>query len=255
MFRTAKAFSLVELLVVIAIISVLAAMLLPSVEASLTMGRVVSCADNLRQTGATLVSYTGDCRDALPPNVATYNDVWPYRAYATYPWDNTKPNFMGYVAIAGHLPTLPAILYCPEDVNGLKYMSIPARWPNGCPAPSGVSISYADLPYGTWNASYTTVIPKYRKLSQIPNGRVVLYDAVRPNHLAYDNMYRDNTNFVRHKPGIWSILHPDMHVESRASREAAEYLYLNGVYNASWTDVASKYIPSFTLITGHSPAP
>ena len=41
-----KAFTLVELLVVIVIISVLAALLLPTVEASIFQSRVYSCANN-----------------------------------------------------------------------------------------------------------------------------------------------------------------------------------------------------------------
>ena len=45
------AFSIVELLVVIGIVSVIAAMLLPSLEQSLMAARTARCAGNLRQQG------------------------------------------------------------------------------------------------------------------------------------------------------------------------------------------------------------
>ena len=56
--RCVVAFTLVELLVVIAIISVLAALLLPMVEASIFQSRVTSCANNHKQLylGTTLYS-------------------------------------------------------------------------------------------------------------------------------------------------------------------------------------------------------
>lgn len=61
-------FTLVELLVVIAIISVLAALLLPSLERSIYSARLLSCANNLRQIGLGTIQYTID-----------YNNYYPYR--------------------------------------------------------------------------------------------------------------------------------------------------------------------------------
>ena len=62
-----RAFSLMELLVVIAIVSIMAAMLLPSVERSVEASRRVSCAQNLRQQAGGIATYLDDFRGMLPP--------------------------------------------------------------------------------------------------------------------------------------------------------------------------------------------
>lgn len=64
--RTASGFTLIELLVVIAIIAVLAAMLLPALASAREKGRRSACANNLRQTGLALVSYTSDYGEYFP---------------------------------------------------------------------------------------------------------------------------------------------------------------------------------------------
>ena len=55
-----KAFTLVELLIVIAIITILAAMLLPTLEHSLETSRDISCMGNLKQFGVSEMLYTDE---------------------------------------------------------------------------------------------------------------------------------------------------------------------------------------------------
>ena len=62
-----RPFTLIEMLVVIAIISILAAMLSPSLRKSLDRARDIACMSNLRQIGVGHGIYAGDYNGRLPP--------------------------------------------------------------------------------------------------------------------------------------------------------------------------------------------
>lgn len=64
--RKKACFTLIELLVVIAIISILAALLLPSLAAARERAKTISCGSNLRQVGQCLAFYETDFSDYLP---------------------------------------------------------------------------------------------------------------------------------------------------------------------------------------------
>ena len=65
--RMQRGFSLVELLAVIGVLSALAAMLLPSVEASIESARQVACLNAQRQVGSAFQCYANDYRNHLIP--------------------------------------------------------------------------------------------------------------------------------------------------------------------------------------------
>ena len=67
-------FTLIELLVVISIISLLIAMLLPSVEKARASGEQIVCATNLRQMGMAMESYVNEWNDWMPYYEAWYED-------------------------------------------------------------------------------------------------------------------------------------------------------------------------------------
>ena len=72
MRKDRNAFTLVELLVVIAVISVLAAMLLPSVEQSLALARSISCLNDRKQNYLAISAFAMEHNDHLPNDIRNW---------------------------------------------------------------------------------------------------------------------------------------------------------------------------------------
>src|SRR2546423_12056588 len=74
--RPRHAFSLVELLVVIAIITLLIALLLPSLATAREGARRAACLANLHQTAAALHNYADQNRGKLPTHAGPSRYLW-----------------------------------------------------------------------------------------------------------------------------------------------------------------------------------
>ena len=117
-----RGFSLVELLVVIAIISVLAAMLLPSMEQTLARGRLTVCMGNLRQTGAAAQNYAADFKGMVPISCVGGNTF----GIISYAWGTTNN-----VPLGGEFEYFAAT-YC-ESKHKYGQSSLSAIGILGCP--------------------------------------------------------------------------------------------------------------------------
>lgn len=78
-------FTFVELLVLIMILCILSALLLPGLQRTLEHGRIVACAQNMKQIYAGTASYAENNNDVLPVLIANTNSHLPYRVRMMQP--------------------------------------------------------------------------------------------------------------------------------------------------------------------------
>ncbi len=103
--KTVRAFTLIEMLVVVAIISLLVAILLPSLNRAREQARMATCLSNLRTLGQALVMYADDNKDRLPnanlPNMFIDG--------------SEEPSTIMMIGLTRKYVRAPAVFHCPMD--------------------------------------------------------------------------------------------------------------------------------------------
>lgn len=114
-FRLAtRGFTIFELLVVISIVTILTALLMPSLQHARNAAFKIQCLANLRQVGCALTEYLGSHNDRLPPLTVTSNPQtaqWGEAMAITNPV-GSRLEGLGLLLSTLHLPD-SRLLYCP----------------------------------------------------------------------------------------------------------------------------------------------
>ena len=106
-----SAFTLVELLVVISILSLLIAILLPSLARARRSAKAAFCASNLKQVGTAFTLYVNDHEDRYPSaedpvSTSPFNWLWMGRGFR---------EFVGPYLVEDINTENPSVLVCPDD--------------------------------------------------------------------------------------------------------------------------------------------
>jgi prepilin-type N-terminal cleavage/methylation domain-containing protein/prepilin-type processing-associated H-X9-DG protein len=177
-------FTLVELLVVIAIISVLAALLLPSLTAAKGRATAISCLNNQRQLGLACDIYADEFNDRLPYNLGEaqirqmeaqnlfLNWSTPIMDWEPAP-DNTNQVLLTEGGIGPYTSRAAALYRCPND-RAVSDLQSALGW-NGRARSVSLNAMMGDAGLFSSTGSNTNN-PSYRqffKLTQVPQPAMI----------------------------------------------------------------------------------
>lgn len=116
-------FTLIELLVVLAIISILMALLFPSLMKAKAQAQVVVCGSNLKQVHHATLMYEADHHGWFVPNYGDAIGGFWHRFIGS----RSEPDYLGFDPWAKDYDELE-ILVCPTRTTGFSYVDDGWRW-------------------------------------------------------------------------------------------------------------------------------
>jgi len=184
LMRKRGAFSLVELLVIVGILSVLLAILAPSLGRAKELARRAVCASNLKQIGTSVGAYAAQSREWLPTLTGhggttlsvTHWVRWFYvEGYGDYCYWN-----LGLLHKT-HLATEGGLFYCPSEPDMWFQLETYSPWhsnyQSGTSA-NGVRIAYGFNPYVV-DPDAPDKSRLYKRHATMPPYRVLASDLVQ----------------------------------------------------------------------------
>ncbi len=181
---SARAFSLTDLLVSIGVMSLLIALLLPSLSSATEQARRVRCSTQMRQVGLALQIYSFEHKDELPPSVYESGNL-------------NQPNEMIGLRIEGQPGSSPqwdglGVLH------DLAYMSHPQGF--YCPSHHGshdfsvYANSWAGRSQGPIASNFHYRVPATRSLSELSSYATLVADGMRRRS---DYNHTSGNNFLK----------------------------------------------------------
>ncbi len=213
-FRT---FTLIELLVVIAILTILAALLMPSLTKALESARSLTCANNQRQIYLSLMNYDQEQKSL------------PYSSDPSMP--SQLRDWSGVVFLAGYFPGMQLLSANPFyiDAGSLLIVRCPTYYAS---TPSRNYAMNIEPPHD-WGRVVDAALPWRAGQIKRPSGVVLMGESSKMRGIEgiqYPSANGDNYFYYPHNSLYSNWLFYDGHVE-----------YVNGLMVSASTKIMEKY--------------
>ena len=202
--KPANSFSLIEILVVVTVVSILVAILMPSLQSAKERARRIQCLSNIRQIGLSIEYYKEDNEGFYPirrPTAYTFSDK------------NVLMNLLG----SNYLRSNFAVFSCPANFNRIEQMDLRTNASGGrmdYELNSGIFSMHTD---GTNNFNQKVVVAAIAP---------VLFDFPPPNYLlGYLGGGHVLASDMPHRSQGCNVYFADSHVawlEMEASKQSIE---------------------------------